>query len=180
MQELFGGRRCTCRRIACRCQSTLAADVAAHEVFPPARPQERTAKPQGGWVGETCPSGGARAARVLWQGQAITLALRTLAATCHCGRSCACPKRWLAARVALLLEVGWLPKHIGRQCGSSGGIPTRPPPRAEPSCRAGGWERLAPRVLRWRPGYVGADGRNSGAHNPGRHGALAGLEFGCW
>jgi hypothetical protein len=66
MQELFGGRRCTCRRIACRCQSTLAADVAAHEVFPPARPQERTAKPQGGWVGETCPSGAALAAEVRW------------------------------------------------------------------------------------------------------------------
>ena len=82
----------------------------------------------------------------------------------------------MAVLVALLLEVAWLPKHMGRHCGSSGGIPTHPcfsakarwpsvlrsrncpthsPPKGGPSRRAGGWERLASRAPHWRPGCFG-------------------------
>jgi hypothetical protein len=39
---------------------------------------------------------------------------------------------------ASVLEGGWLPKHIGRQCGSSGGIPTHPAPTK--------WSQAAGRV----------------------------------
>jgi hypothetical protein len=91
-------------------------------------PPKGSAKPQGGWVGETCPSSEAPAARVLWQGQATPLALTTLAAMSHCARSCASQERLLVPVVALLLELVSLPKHVGRHCCSSGGIPTRPKP----------------------------------------------------
>jgi hypothetical protein len=44
------------------------------------------------------------------------------------GKKLRFPMRLLAARVALLLEVAWLPKHVGRRRGSSGEVcpPTRP------------------------------------------------------
>jgi hypothetical protein len=103
------------------CQSTLAFCVALEKLPHPLAPKRR-AKPQGGWVGETCISGAPLAARVLWQGQGITLALRTSAASSHCGRTCASPKRWLAARVALLLEHLFVPKRVGRHCSSSSRI----------------------------------------------------------
>jgi hypothetical protein len=132
-----------------------------------------SAKPQGGWVGETCPSSEAPAARVLWQGQATPLALTTLAAMSHCARSCASQERLLVPVVALLLELVSLPKHIGRHCRNPGLIPTRPPlslpkhighhcctretapptrpPKGAPNRRAGGWERHAPRAGHLRP-----------------------------
>ena len=47
-------------------------------------------------------------------------------------------------------------------------LPHPPAPKAEPSCRAGGWERQASRVPHWRPGHAGAAGHNSPAENIGR------------
>jgi hypothetical protein len=61
------------------------------------------AKPQGGRVGETSRWSAPVAAKVLWQGQAITLALRALAGMWHRARSCAARERLLAALVAPLL-----------------------------------------------------------------------------
>ncbi len=153
------------------CQSALAATVASREAFPSTRPSccQRTlavfaaperlphppapgggAKPQGGWVGETCPSSAALTAKAPWERQAITLALRPLAATCHLRKGLRLPKSaswahslpyyWgvcscqstLAATVALerLLHPPAplsVPRHVGRDCCRSEGIPTRPP-----------------------------------------------------
>ena len=108
------------------------------------------AKPQGGWVGEACPSSAALTAKAPWERQAITLALRPLAATCHLRKGLRLPKSaswahslpyyWgvrscqstLAATVALerLLHPPAplsVPRHVGRDCCRSEGIPTRPP-----------------------------------------------------
>jgi hypothetical protein len=47
------------------------------------------------------------------------------------------------------------PAHVGGQCRSSGGIPAHPPPKEEPSCRAGGWERQAARERQVTPRRLG-------------------------
>ncbi len=63
------------------------------------------------------------------------------------------------ALAALALGHLFLPKHIGGQCGSSGGIPTRPPCGLAPLVGAGGWERRAPRAAHPRPRCGGSGGR---------------------
>ena len=95
------------------CQSAVAASVASREAFPPTRPSccqrtltvfaapERLPHPPalglgsasgGGWVGETCHSSAALMAKAPWERQAITLALRPLAATCHLRKGLRLPK----------------------------------------------------------------------------------------
>jgi hypothetical protein len=49
-----------------------------------------------------------------------------------------------------------LPAHVGRLCRSLGGIPTRPPPEAELSCRAGGRESQARQRLGCGQGALAA------------------------
>ena len=88
--------------LSCRCQRTPAVFVALEKLPRPPAP-EAMAKPQGGRVGETSRWSAPVAAKVLWQGQAITLALRALAGMCHRARSCAARERLLAALVAPLL-----------------------------------------------------------------------------
>ena len=68
----------------------LGRGCRARETAPPA--PKRSARPQGGRVGETCPSSAAPAAEALWQGQAITLALRTSGAPCHLRNELRFPK----------------------------------------------------------------------------------------
>jgi hypothetical protein len=76
----------------CRCQSELAGLRAVQGGIPTHPPPKLGANPQGGRVGEPCPSGAALTAKVLWQGRAITLALRALAAMCHLRKELRSPK----------------------------------------------------------------------------------------
>ena len=98
----------------------------ARETAPPTRPQERQAAGRAGGRDEPLerPSGGQGAlARASHNSCAQDIGRHM-----PLGKKLRFPMRLLAARVALLLEVAWLPKHVGRRRGSSGEVcpPTRP------------------------------------------------------
>ena len=111
----------------CRCQSTLAVIVASREAFPPTRPPEtELSRRAGGW--ERQPS---RTPQLRRQCIGTGMASSWVKAAAAKGRLQSPGATWnspMAALVALLLVHLLLPKHIGRHCGSSGGIPTHPAP----------------------------------------------------
>ena len=164
------------------CQSTLAANVAAQEVFPPTRPpKEEPSRRAGGWerlasravhlrpkrigTGRCCPQ---KRSLPRHPGQPVDRLLVSL----------------LVADVAPLFKHMSLPTHVGGQRGSSGGIPAHPPPKrgAKPQGgRVGETNRLgaaqAAKAL-WERRAVPLAGRT------GRRGSLpkpqGGLERVAW
>ena len=84
----------------------------------------------------------------------------------HRGRSC-WPRETACPPAPVAVHAHWPPSLPWRKC------PTRSPPKLEPNRRAGGWERLGPRMPRLRPGCNGTSGHNSCEESVGRGVALS-------
>ncbi len=143
-----GSRETTPPTRPCRCQSELAGLRAVQGGIPTHPPPKLGANPQGGRVGEPCPSGAALTAKVLWQGRAITLALRALAAMCHLRKELRSPKStcWPHS-----LPHSWGVLRRQRMLAAPVALPKLPHPPAPVAARAHCASLSRPRKYSHRP-----------------------------
>jgi hypothetical protein len=173
------------------CRRTLAANVAMKEASPPTRPGKPSQT--AGWAGgrnlplegSTCgqcslaPRGaggwgffwsGPQAAKLRWHCRQLHKETRTGRQCARrgaqsCWRPCFGRTRRSCVGASAAAEAPWPPALHFRQVS-----PPARPSKGKPSCRAGGWERLAPwraarvaTVLRHHEGWVAGDSRSNAA-----------------